>query len=123
FGTQIISWRPVVRIAGEGQLAADRLRSLLRYRRDRRARSALLEPAERVGQPADQRPQDALGEWLLQVDLLETAHLCAQLHEPFGHWICLSSSDLLAQTDQRNTQNAGAAEQNRTHPYLHRDQL
>src|SRR5260370_29885373 len=76
----------------------------------RGARPAQLESPERTGQRADQRPQDALTEWLLQIDVLEAAPPRAQLGEPIGHRVRLAASDQLAEEHKRQTQNADAAE-------------
>ena len=63
-------------------------------------RARLLEAAQRVGELADERPQDTLGERLLQLDLLEAARALVEGGQALGDDVLARARQVQADDEQ-----------------------
>ena len=76
-----------------------------------------MEAAERIRELADERPQHALGEWLLQLDLLETARALIEGGEALGDHVLAGAWQIQAGDDETGAGRGKKCEQHDELPY------
>ena len=111
---QVVGRGPAVRIASQRQLALDGFHAL-DLRVGGLLRACLLEAIERFGQLTDERPQHALGKWLLKLDLLEAARALVERGEALGNDVLAGPRQIQTGNDQAG---AGRREKSEQHDEL-----